>query len=144
MTNVPVPFAKESETCKPRTSSDHPPVSSSGIPRSIFARRGIASLIPPSGPWAVELERMAPHLWIMSTRSSTNISPLPKQKVKGRRTRDYLTILLSSHSIWIRFTNLYAKLLLGKFQYEHIYEQYSTLFARFYGPLLFIFGVLSS
>ena len=35
--------------------------------------------------WAVDLERMAPHLWIMSTQSSSNVSPLHQQKVKGRK-----------------------------------------------------------
>lgn len=39
--------------------------------------------------------------------------------------------------------NLYAKILLGKFQYERMEGQYGAFFARFYSPLLFIFGVLS-
>lgn len=39
--------------------------------------------------------------------------------------------------------NLYAKVLLGKSQYERIHGQYATFFARFYGPLLFIFSILS-
>ena len=34
--------------------------------------------------WAADLERMAPHLWVMSTQSSSNIRPLHHQKVKGR------------------------------------------------------------
>src|SRR5579862_755325 len=32
----------------------------------------------------VDLERMAPRLWLMSMQSSKNISPLHRQKVKGR------------------------------------------------------------
>ena len=45
----------------------------------------------------------------------------------------------------IRLTrlNLYAKLIIGKFQYERVDGQYGAFFARFYGPLLFIFGILS-
>ena len=39
--------------------------------------------------------------------------------------------------------NLYAKIWLGKFYYERVHGQYGTFFARFYGPLLFIFGILS-
>jgi len=30
-----------------------------------------------------------------------------------------------------------------KFQYERVYSQYGAFFARFYGPLLFVFGILS-
>ena len=33
---------------------------------------------------AADLERMAPHLWVMSTYSSSNIRPLHHQRVKGR------------------------------------------------------------
>ena len=45
----------------------------------------------------------------------------------------------------IRLTrlNLYAKLIIGKFQYERVDGQYGAFFARFYGPLLFIFDILS-
>lgn len=201
--------------------------------------------------WAVDLERMAPHLWIMSTQSSSNVSPLHQQKVKGRkiivtedprlhlvwiydrvfikplpryllsytfwaehmsneestlwgssekeqetctrirmsalgflRTYYYLiqhesdfeiarheTRLLPSDITWIDFCafskafldisddvvseryhygelrltrlNLYAKFLIRKFQYERVHGQYGAFFARFYGPLLFIFGILS-
>ena len=39
--------------------------------------------------------------------------------------------------------NFYAKLITRKFQYEHVHGQYGAFFARFYGPLLFIFGILS-
>jgi len=39
--------------------------------------------------------------------------------------------------------NLYIKLFLGKRRFFHIQSQYSEYFARFYGPLLFLFGVLS-
>lgn len=36
-----------------------------------------------------------------------------------------------------------AKLLIGRFHYERVHGQYSAFFARFYGPLLFIFGIIS-
>lgn len=39
--------------------------------------------------------------------------------------------------------NFYAKFLLRRFQYEHIYGQYGSFFERFYPHLLFAFGVLS-
>ncbi len=251
MTSIPVPFARESELYKPSTSSGHDPFPSlPGHPwvplqdaerlRSFLYRE----------LWAVDLERMATHLWIMSTQSSTNISPLHQQRVKGREilvTEDPrlhlvwihdrifikpLPQYLMSHLFWSEFLssgksilggnaqeqetytriqmsalgilrsyyhliqhesdfqiacengrllpssiswpdfcafseafpqicddavseryhygelrltrlNLYAKVLLGKFQYERIHGQYAAFFARFYGPLLFIFGILS-
>ena len=39
--------------------------------------------------------------------------------------------------------NLYAKFIIGKFHYERVHGQYGAFFARYYGPLLFIFGILS-
>ena len=39
--------------------------------------------------------------------------------------------------------NLYAKPIIGRFQYERVHGQYGAFFARFYGPLLFIFSILS-
>lgn len=39
--------------------------------------------------------------------------------------------------------NLYAKLWLRRYHYEPVHGQYGPFFARFYGPLLFVFGVLS-
>ena len=49
--------------------------------------------------WAVDLERMAPHLWIMSTQSSSNVSPLHQQKVKGREI--VVTEDPRLHLVWI-------------------------------------------
>ena len=194
---------------------------------------------------------MAPHLWIMSTQSSSNVSPLHQQTVKGRkiivtedprlhlvwiydrvfikplpryllsytfwsehmsneksvlwgsneeeqetckmirmsalgflRTYYYLIQhesdfeiarderrLLPSDITWTEFCafskdfldigdgdvseryhygelrltrlNLYAKFIIRKFQYERVHGQYGAFFARFYGPLLFVFGILS-
>lgn len=39
--------------------------------------------------------------------------------------------------------NLYAKFWLRRFHYEQVHGQYGPFFARFYGPLLFVFGVAS-
>ena len=49
------------------------------------------------------------------------------------------------HCGWLRLTrlNLCTKLIIGKVHYEHVYVQYGASFARFDGPILFIFGRLS-
>ena len=39
--------------------------------------------------------------------------------------------------------NLWAKVFLHRFQFYQIYPQYSQYFARFYAPILFLFGLLS-
>ena len=49
--------------------------------------------------WAIDLERMAPHLWIMSTPSSSNVSPLHQQRVKGQRI--IVTEDPRLHLVWI-------------------------------------------
>ena len=251
MTSIPVPFAPESELYKPHSSSGYNLLPSlPGHPRVPLQDVERLRSFLYKELWAVDLERMAPHLWIMSTQSSSNISSLHQQKVKGREiivTEDPrlhlvwihdrifikpLPQYLLSHHFWSEFLsrgnsilggsaqeqelyariqksalgllrsyyhliqhesdfqiacengrllpsyiswpdfcafseafpeicddavseryhygelrltrlNLYAKLLLGKFQYERIYGQYATFFARFYGPLLFILGILS-
>ncbi|TEY64681.1 hypothetical protein BOTCAL_0144g00170 [Botryotinia calthae] len=45
----------------------------------------------------------------------------------------------------IRLTrlNLYSKILLQKFSFHRVQAQYSDYFASFYGPLLFVFAILS-
>jgi hypothetical protein len=40
--------------------------------------------------------------------------------------------------------NLYAPFLFGRFYYEHIPMQYGEYFARLYGPILFIFAVVTT
>lgn len=40
--------------------------------------------------------------------------------------------------------NLYAPLLLRKFYYEQVHGQYGDYFARLYGPMLFIFAMVST
>jgi hypothetical protein len=193
-----------------------------------------------------DLERMAPHLWIMSTMSGANINPLHRQRVKGREivvTEDARLHLvwindrifikpipryLLSHTFWetyldpkpeplgdgqsniraaatgflrtyrylirhesdfhlaqqdslrlipkdadwasfCRFTsdlhhiedsavsgrycfgelrltrlNFYAPLLLRKFHFEQVHGQYGDYFARLYGPILFVFAVVTT
>jgi hypothetical protein len=39
--------------------------------------------------------------------------------------------------------NLYAPLLIRKFNYEQIHGQYADFFGRMFGPILFIFAVIS-
>lgn len=195
--------------------------------------------------WSENLEKMAPRLWIMTTMSSANISPLHRQRVKGREiiiTEDaHLHLVwihdrifikpipryLLSHTFWetyldpgqgllgdaqnqlraaatgflrtyrylirhesdfhiaqqdslrlvpkdtdwtsfchftsdlahvedsavsgrycfgeLRLTrlNLYAPLLLRKFYFEQVHGQYADYFARLYGPILFVFAIVS-
>lgn len=190
-----------------------------------------------------DLERFAPHLWIMSTYSGANINALHRQRVKGReiivteeprlhlvwirnqifikplpryllshtfwdvflgtklgrrrerisraargflRTYFYLIQhesdfviakqdqlrLIPSEIEWSRFCfllseihhiqdadvseryhygelrlsrlNLYAPFFLRKFYFEQVYGQYGEHFARLYGPVLFIFAIVST
>ena len=103
-----VPFIKESQlnrdstTSQPscsRTLPGHPriPLQDAAQLRG-FLRRAL---------WAVDLERMAPHLWIMSTESSSNVSPLHQQKVKGRKI--IVTEDPRLHLIWI-YDRVFMKL----------------------------------
>lgn len=192
--------------------------------------------------YTVDLDKLAPHLWMMSTQSSTNISQLHHQKVKGRtviiaedprlhlvwihdrifmkpipkyllsyhfwadylkdfsrlghhgegiqkaalgylRTYRYLIKhesdfeiaqnkrLIPQNVTWLEFLcfisefdsiqdsqvsaryaygelrlsrlNFYSRIFLHRFQYEQTYGQYSDFFSRYYGPFLFVFGILS-
>jgi hypothetical protein len=61
-------------------------------------RRGLLAFLRASF-CAPDLERMAPHLWMMSTQSSSNISPLHHQLVKGRQL--VLTEDPRLHCVWI-------------------------------------------
>jgi hypothetical protein len=44
----------------------------------------------------------------------------------------------------LRRLNSYAPLLLRKFRFEQIHGQYGDYFARLYGPVLFVFAVVST
>jgi hypothetical protein len=196
--------------------------------------------------WSKDLEAFAPHLWVMSTYSSSNINPLHRQRVKGReiiiteeprlhlvwfhdrvyikplpkyllsyrfwemflvnqptslgsrrdairkaalgylRTYRYLVqhesdfhiakqdhLCLIPHDVdWVAFCrfisaldhikdanvsgrysygelrlsrlNFYAPFFLRKFHFEQIHGQYGDYFARLYGPILFIFAIVST
>jgi hypothetical protein len=48
---------------------------------------------------APDLEKMAPHLWLLSTQSSSNVSPLHHQAVKGRKI--IITEDPRLHLVWI-------------------------------------------
>ena len=49
--------------------------------------------------WAEELERVAHHLWVLSTPSSLHIRPLHKQGIMGRRI--FVTEEPRLHLVWI-------------------------------------------
>lgn len=49
---------------------------------------------------STDLEKFAPHLWIMSTYSSNNINPLHRQRVKGREV--IVTEEPRLHLVWIQ------------------------------------------
>ncbi|KAB2568856.1 hypothetical protein DBV05_g12465 [Lasiodiplodia theobromae] len=49
--------------------------------------------------YSADLEKLAPHLWMMSTQSSANISPLHRQKVKNRRI--IITEDPRLHLVWV-------------------------------------------
>ena len=251
--NAGVPFDEEFQLCQELyPTSTSPTIYLAGQPR-VSLQDSVQLCEYLHGEfWATDLERMAPHLWMMSTQSSANVSPQHQQMVRGRaiiitedprlhlvwiydrvfikplpkyllsysfwteylspekspfrgsdqkgqqsyseirrsalgfiRTYYYLvqhesdfdiacrgeSRLLPSGISWIDFCNFskdfrhigdnmvseryhygelrltrlnfYAKIFLRKFHYERVYGQYGAFFARFYGPLLFIFGVLS-
>ncbi|KAL8860912.1 MAG: hypothetical protein Q9178_002667 [Gyalolechia marmorata] len=52
------------------------------------------------------------------------------------RYANYGTLRLSRLNLW-------AKVFLRRFQFYQVNRQYSEYFARFYGPILFLFGVLT-
>lgn len=250
----PVPFVKEDQL---NSDLDHTQLSSSsmpgisspfthlpGHPRVLLSDTQQLATFLKQEFCAPDLEKMAPYLWMMSTPSSTNISPLHHQLVKGReiivteyprlhlvwiydrvfikpipkylfsfafwndylcddksslpsraavrqaalgylRTYRYLIQHESDFSIaqqdhlrlvpkeidwpsFCKFTsrldsitncdvsprysygelrltrlNFYAKFILRKSRFEQLHGQYGVYFGRFYGPLLFVFGVLS-
>lgn len=197
--------------------------------------------------WARDLESIAPHLWMLTTQSSSNINALHRQKVKGREiivTHDPrlhlvwfhdrifikpLPSFLLSHCFWKSFLapehfnctdqssvsvpraalgflrtyrhliryetdlliaqrsdlrllpngvdwnrfcvfiaqldrvpdsavsgryqygeirlsrlNFFSPFFLGRFYYEQVYGQYSDFFGRLFGPLLFVFAIVST
>jgi hypothetical protein len=71
-----------------------------GHPRVSLADVGALTTFLEDELCSPDLENMAPYLWMMSLRSSTNISPLHRQRVKGRE------ILISEdpklHIVWLQ------------------------------------------
>ena len=95
-----VPFTEESQLNRDSTNSQ--PSSSQtlpGHPRVSLQDAAQLREFLYRELWAVDLERMAPHLWIMSTQSSSNVSPLHQQKVKGRKI--IVTEDPRLHLVWI-------------------------------------------
>jgi len=71
-----------------------------GHPRAGLADVGALTSFLEDDLCSQDLERMAPYFWMMSLRSSSNISPLHRQRVKGRE------ILISEdpklHLVWLQ------------------------------------------
>lgn len=79
-----------------------------------------------------DMETMAPHLWLMSKQSSSNISPLHRQKVKGREV--VITEDPKLHLVWIN-DRIFLKplpeyLLSYRFWNEYLLDLASPLGAR--------------
>ena len=79
-------------------------------------QRGVESLLE-NELLTPELDRMAPHLWMMSTQSSANVNALNRQIVKGRRV--IVTEDLQLHLVWLQ-DRIYVKPL-PKFLLSHAF-----------------------
>lgn len=102
MGTVPTPFIEANQLCEDALSAQ-----ANATGRTTLLRQPRVAL--DDGPGlseylkhdlcAPDLEKMAPRLWMMSTQSSTNISPLHHQRVKGREI-----IIIEDprlHLVWI-------------------------------------------
>lgn len=70
-----------------------------GYPQIYLHDVGTLSTFLENELYSAELEKMAPYLWMMSLHSSSNISPLHRQIVKGRKI--VLTEEPSLHLVWL-------------------------------------------
>ena len=62
----------------------------------------------------------------------------------GEVQDDEVSLRYSSYgTLRLSRLNLWAKLALRRFQFYSVNHQYSEYFARFYGPILFLFGILT-
>jgi hypothetical protein len=61
----------------------------------------------------------------------------------GRIPDDEVTSRYHFGDLRLTRLNFYGKFFLGEWTFFKLYGQYGPYFARFYGPLLFVFGVLS-
>lgn len=137
MTNLSVPFTAESQLHRdPTTSQQSFPARLPGHPRVSSQDAAQLRTFLYRELWPADLERMVPHLWMMSTQSSANICPLHHQKVKGREiivTEDPrlhlvwvydrifikpLPRYLLSHSFWSEYLSNEKSILGGSAQEE--------------------------
>lgn len=72
--------------------------------------------------------------WESWCRFSRSFHQISDSQVAGRYA--YGEIRLTRLNFWSKF-------LLGKWQFQRVDSQYSDYFARFYGPILFVFGIFS-
>lgn len=70
-----------------------------GNPRSLSSPLGPVPKFLSDELRTVDLDILAPHLWLMTTQSSDNISPLHHQLIKGRKT--VITESPRLHLLWI-------------------------------------------
>jgi hypothetical protein len=61
----------------------------------------------------------------------------------GKIQDDDVALRYSYGEIRLSRLNFYAKLFLGKLNFQRIDAQYGAYFARFYGPILFVFGTFT-
>ncbi len=77
-------FNKEFQTSRQDSLTTHPPCNLPRHPRvRLNDTTKLTAFLEQEFP-SQDMDGMAPHLWMMSTQSSANISPLHRQKVKGR------------------------------------------------------------
>ncbi|KAI9695893.1 MAG: hypothetical protein M1836_006010 [Candelina mexicana] len=65
----------------------------------------------------------------------SNFADIPDEEVSPRYS--------SSGTLRLSRLNLWTKVFLHRFQFFQLHRQYSEYFARFYAPILFVFGVLT-
>ncbi|KAH6625520.1 hypothetical protein C7974DRAFT_396216 [Boeremia exigua] len=73
--------------------------------------------------------------WAAFCRFTAELSSIDDSAVSGRHCYGELRLTR---------LNLYAPLLLRKFHFEQMHNQYSDFFARLYGPILFVFALVST
>lgn len=119
-----VPFAEEFQLCKENLAASLP-----GHPRIPLQEGAQLREWLYREFWAVDLENIAPRLWIMSTQSSANVSALHQQRVRGRAI--IITEDPRLHLVWI-YDRVFIKplpkyLLSYKFWAEFMLSERSTL-----------------
>ncbi|KAM0226848.1 hypothetical protein ACHAPO_012033 [Fusarium lateritium] len=103
-----IPFQKENQLCNELYINSYRIVSNTdedgtynqhlpGDPRIEFTDQNIGERLKDEF-LTEDLDKMAPHLWLMSTQSSSNISPLTEQITRGRRL--VITENPGLHLVW--------------------------------------------